>query len=113
MSIFYVRNGQLRAVGLIPGSIEDSLKKWEYLKKLTSRGILVKDQGSRTCSLCLEYHNRPHCSSCPVAEATGQPYCAGTPLVDYRQSIVDRDVMAAFDAAAMMVELLAKLWRQK
>ena len=54
-------------------ALELSIKKWRAIVKGT--GV---DNGQYNCALCAEYIDN-ECSGCPVAKATGQIYCGGSP----------------------------------
>lgn len=106
MATFWAEYNTLHAKDLIPGSIEDSIKKWRCLHNLAIAGDLVYDGGRPTCSLCLEHTN---CIGCPIHEFTGLYDCAGTPYENYYVAVKQDDVPWARESAAEMVEFLERL----
>jgi len=93
--------------GAWPGTKMDafvmSIVKWRILVDEP-----VGDGDASTCGLCKLYlwHD---CDGCPVKEATGAPWCSGTPYIEYEDAKTDE---AAKDAALrellFLTGLLAK-----
>lgn len=82
MARFWIENGRLQAAELEPGSIEDSIAKWEVVVKHTS--AISELGGCSTCALCQLYNVRfRDCKGCPVYELTHQRFCRGTPNEKY------------------------------
>jgi hypothetical protein len=114
MATFQVADGILYAEELTPGSLEDSLVKWEILHECASNGELVRDGGVRTCALCLMYHTGScNCAGCPIREAIGAPYCQYAPYQRYTDAVKDGDAEGAYGASADMVTLLTMLFEEE
>jgi hypothetical protein len=78
-----------------------SINKWTNV----ARGAFVA-QGRSDCPLCEQYNNDTHlwqtCSQCPIRKDINQPYCRGTPYIQYdlkTRSCNDRDDLAVARAA--------------
>lgn len=84
MASFYISKRVLYAEGIEPGSIADSVKKWELIRDHITEISDLNDV--QTCALCLDYNNLDKesnpdylCTRCPVFKKTSYRYCAGTP----------------------------------
>ena len=60
-------------------ALQNSIEHWARLA--TSKRNLSEDIYAEDCALCSMFHESlsDHCTTCPVKERTGQPYCEGTP----------------------------------
>lgn len=63
-------------------ALRGSIRKWE--KIVDGSGA---DEGSKNCPLCQLYNtggttSGSECEGCPVLDATGLPFCIGTPYVE-------------------------------
>jgi len=101
MATFSIVNKQVKAEGLIPGSIDDSIAKWKYVKEHLSEIHDSGDGGPHSCALCLKYYSSAGCEGCPISEYTGQEACMGTPYTDWlwamsldqdRRVVVQREI---------------------
>jgi len=61
-------------------ALEGSVQKWQNI--LDGTGI---DEGIENCPLCVMFFDQT-CVGCPVRERTAQPYCQGTPYIDFARS---------------------------
>lgn len=67
-------------------ALDLSIAKWAFIvKQLEAGQEIVADGGTTTCALCLNFNAKAwssqgeDCEGCPVAEATGKPFCDDTP----------------------------------
>lgn len=59
-------------------ALRGSIRKWE--KIVDGSGA---DKGSKNCPLCQLYNTgSSECEGCPVRDATGLPFCIGSPYVE-------------------------------
>lgn len=102
MSMFIFSNyGCVKYMGPYPASkeiaLEISIKKWEYIETLFSRGETIdNDGGPATCGLCMLFFMN-NCDGCPIREDTGKKYCDGTPYEDLHNE------MGYFDPTAELI----------
>ncbi len=81
-------NAYLRAYGEWPEdkteALRVSIRKWKTIVTWMQKrpGELLLDGSTKTCALCMLYHDLPKCHSCPVAEA-GYICCGGSPYSDW------------------------------
>lgn len=85
-------------------ALKGSIEKWEAIVAGTG-----EDKGAKNCPLCRLflfwddkvvfpryvnkfYPERKVCNGCPVYEATGQPYCDGTPYEKYSEPENENDL---------------------
>lgn len=81
--------------------LEKSIAHWERLAAAkTPEEIDSEGLGRHDCALCLAYWNNG-CAGCPVAQATGQNCCRGTPFVEaeeyYNDCTTEDDATPDFD----------------
>lgn len=85
MPTFWIEDGCVRAKDLTPGSLQDSIAKWEFISKLDLVELdHLLNGGLTTCALCMKYHEyyEPEpggCIGCPVYQRTNLRGCDGTP----------------------------------
>lgn len=59
-------------------ALKGSISKWESI--VAGSGA---DNGCDNCPLCKKFY-KEECNGCPVREASGQPFCDGTPYDKFR-----------------------------
>lgn len=63
-------------------ALEDSITKWEGLAMFAREDGILPHADADTCALC-DLYLENQCAGCPVAEATRQTGCLGTPYIQY------------------------------
>lgn len=91
--VFHAARGSLGCTAPFPlaGSLTErealelSIQKWEIIVDRLREGLAIEgDGGYATCACCHKYcGNKKACHGCPIMKQTGQPYCVGSPYLQF------------------------------
>ena len=102
---------KVKAEGLVEGSIDDSIAKWEFIRDHLDEIDPGEDGGPSTCALCHKYFHA-HCDQCPVSEYTGLEFCDGTPYKDWEELYSDENPDEIMKIVKKEVAFLKRLKRK-